>query len=162
MFEGAIMQNAILYREMLDSEKDKVFDLVMAGFEEFVLSDVTREGAQEFLRATREMIFEQPAGHVILIAEYSGAIIGMIDMNINGHICLFFIAKKFQHQGLGRQLLEQAATQCRAANPAATEIDVHASLFAVPIYRKLGFREVEPAQTVNGIKFVPMTRPLRG
>jgi GNAT superfamily N-acetyltransferase len=155
------MQKNILYREMRDSEKNQVSALVKSGFDKFVLSDVTEEGAEEFFRAAREMIYERPAGHFILVAEAKNRIAGMIDVRNNNHICLFFVAKAFQRQGIGRGLLEQAIAACIRNDPTVAEIDVHSSLFAVQAYQRLGFIQSKPEQVVNGIRFAPMMKPLR-
>lgn len=153
-------ESVVIYREMRHGEEGMVFELVKAGFDEYVLPDVTEEGAKEFFRAAREMIYDRPTGHFILVAESGETISGMIEVRDNCHICLFFVAGKFQRKGIGRGLLEHAIAECRA-DPEASEMKVNASLYAVPIYRKLGFRQVNPEQFVNGIRFVPMVRPIR-
>jgi GNAT superfamily N-acetyltransferase len=154
------MQKNILYREMRDSEKNQVFALVKSGFDKFVLSDVTEEGAKEFFRAAREMIYNMPVAHFILVAEARDGLAGMIDVRNNNHICLFFVAEAFQRQGVGRGLLEQAIAACIRNDPNVVEIDVHSSLFAVQAYPRLGFIQSKPQQIVNGIRFVPMVKAL--
>ncbi len=144
----------ITCRNMCFGEEDLVFDLVKTGFDEYILHDVTEEGAKEFLRAAREMIYDRPAGHFILVSESRGVVSGMIDVRNNSHLCLFFVAREFQRKGVGKGLLDQAIRKCVAQDPGVSEIEVHASLFAVPIYKRLGFREVKPEQIVNGIRFV--------
>lgn len=151
----------VIYRKMRSGEESQVFDLVNAGFDEYVLPDVTPEGAKEFFRAAREMIHDRPPGHFILVAESKGGIKGMIDARNNRHICLFFVAKAFQGKGIGRGLLEQAAAECVRNDPGVSEIEVNSSLFAVKIYKKLGFTESNHEQLVNGIRFVSLSKPLR-
>ncbi len=76
------MKADIIYRKMRDGEMDQVFDLVKSGFDEFVLPDLTEEGVKEFFRAAREMIYDRPAAHFILVAKsrsgISKEIIGML------------------------------------------------------------------------------------
>ncbi len=155
------METDIIYRKMRAGEESPVFGLVKAGFEEYVLPDVTPEGAKEFFRAAREMIYDRPDRHFILVAESKSAISGMIDVRDNNHICLFFVAKAFQCRGIGRRLLEQAIAECFGEDRRASEIEVNASLFAAPIYKRLGFLQSKPEQLVNGIRFVPMCKPFR-
>lgn len=71
---------------MLDDEANQVFDLVKAGFDEYVCPDLTEEGAKEFFRAAREMIYDRPVAHFITVAEATNGIIGMIDVRGNNHI----------------------------------------------------------------------------
>lgn len=154
------MKADIVYRHMRDGEEDAVFNLVKAGFDEYVLPDVTQEGAKEFFRAAREMIYDNSAGHFIMVAESETGTVGMIDVRNNNHICLFFVAKTFQGKGIGRGLLEAIAA-CIAGDPNVSEIEVNSSLFAMQIYKKLGFFQTRPEQFVNGIRFVPMSKPLK-
>lgn len=155
------MNRTIAYGIMRKGEEDQIFDLVKSGFGEFVLPDLTKEGAKEFYRAAREMIYERPAAHFILIAESTSGIVGVIDVRDSSHICLFFVARAFQRKGIGRGLLEQAIALSIARDPTITAIDVHSSLFAVQAYQRLGFQQSQPVQIVNGIRFVPMMKVLR-
>lgn len=148
----------ITYRKMKAGEERQVLELVKAGFDEYVRSDVTKEGVKEFLRAAREMIYDKPATHFILVAESNNRIIGMIDMQENKHVCLFFIDSEFHRQGVGRCLLEQAIARCIDNAPNVLDISVNSSLFAVPVYKRLGFRQTKPEQILNGIRFVQMIK----
>ena len=40
------------------------------------------------------------------------------------------------------------------------KIDVNSSLWAVPAYEKLGFKQMGPQQELKGIHFVPMVKEL--
>ncbi len=149
----------IKYRKICTGEEDKVFGLVQAGFEEYVLSSLTEEGSREFFRAAREMIYGKPKGHVIMVAESTDGILGMLDIRNYDHICLFFVARDFQGRGIGRGLLDRATADCLENN--AKRLDVNSSLFAAPIYEKLGFIQSKPEQLLNGIRFVPMVKTLK-
>lgn len=151
----------MLYRTMRPGEEDRVFELVKAGFDEFVLPDLTEEGAREFFRAAREMIYDRPAAHSIFVAESGNAIAGMIDIRNDGHICLFFVAKAFQRKGIGRGLLGQAQAECISNNPKFLGMDANSSLYAVEAYKGLGFVQTKPEQSVNGIRFVPLFKQAR-
>ncbi len=153
-------ENKILYRPMRDGEAVEVFNLVKAGFDEYVRPDMTEEGAKEFFRAAHQMIYDRSAEHVILVAQSTAGLVGMIDVRAHNHICLFFTAKAHQRKGVGRRLLELAIKECFSRSPEGSNIDVHSSPYAVPIYEKLGFVAFKPEQLVNGIRFVPMSRPL--
>lgn len=155
------MKTEISYRKMQRGEESRVFELVKSGFDETVLPDVTEEGAKEFFRAAREMIYDQPSTHFILVADLEGAISGMTDVRDNNHICLFFVEKTARRKRIGRNLMERAIEQCISENTGVSAIEVNSSLFAVPIYKKMGFLESRPVQLLNGIRFVSMIRPLR-
>jgi GNAT superfamily N-acetyltransferase len=152
-------QETIIYRKIRTGDEDSVFYLVRAGFDEYVRPDLTDEGISEFFRAAREMIYDKPTAHLIMVAESKNGIIGLIDIRDNNHICLFFIARDFQGRGIGRSLLDRATAEC--IENSSTEIEVNSSLYAVPIYKRLGFVQTKSEQLVNGIRFVPMAKSLR-
>ena len=141
-------------------EEQQVFSLVQRVFDEFVRSDFTQEGVVEFLRAARVMVFDRPSDHFVMVAESDGRIVGMIDMKESSHVSLLFVDVQCHRQGIGRQLLDHALAVCRSARPDLNQVDVHSSLWAVPVYERLGFRQTKPEQTINGIRFVAMTKHL--
>ena len=148
------------YRMIEAGDEQEVFSLVERGFSEFVRSDCTEEGINEFMRATRVMVFDRPPHHFIMVAESRGRIVGMIDVKEDTHICLLFVDSLYQNKAIGRHLLERAVALCRERKPDLSEIDVHSSLWAVPVYRRLGFEQTKAEQGSNGIRFVEMVKKL--
>jgi GNAT superfamily N-acetyltransferase len=106
------------------------------------------------------MVFERPTDHFTMVAESDDRIVGMIDMKGHSHVCLFFVDARWHRQGIGRQLLDHALAFCRNAKPDIDQVDVNSSVWAVPVYERLGFRQTKPEQTINGIRFVAMRRLL--
>jgi GNAT superfamily N-acetyltransferase len=80
--------------------------------------------------------------------------VGLIDVRSGFHICLFFVDLDAQGQGIGRALFDAAVERCGLGERAFFE--VNSSLFAVPIYEKLGFRKKSGVRLLNGIRFVEM------
>lgn len=78
---------------------------------------------------------------------------GMLATRDISHICLLFVKKELQRQGIARRLFDQAVREC---GKTAREWTVHSSPYAVEVYRHLGFTATAPEQTVNGIRFMPM------
>lgn len=152
------MTKNITYRKVRDNDSEELFELVEMGFREFVEQDLTKEGTEDFFRVARQMIFERPSGHMIFVAQFDLELIGMIDVRNDGHICLFFVKKKYQKQGVGRGLLKLAESVCEIEENGNGKLSVNSSLFAVRCYENLGFMKTQSVQTVNGIKFVPMVR----
>jgi GNAT superfamily N-acetyltransferase len=95
-----------------------------------------------------------------MVVVTQGKIVGMIDIKENCHICLFFVDSSYQRRGVGRVLLDHALAHCLRNTSKVTVIDVHSSLFAVPIYKKLGFRQTKPEQIRNEIRFVEMVKQI--
>ena len=50
---------------------------------------------------------------------------------------------------------------CLNSKPDLQQIDVNSSLYAEPVYEKLGFRQTGAEQVKNGIRFIPMVLDLR-
>lgn len=64
---------------------------------------------------------------------------------------MFFVDGKFHRQGIGRQLFK--AIKAKANGKAIT---VNSSMYAAEFYRRLGFKDLNTKQEINGISFVPM------
>jgi len=147
-------------RMIRQGEEQQVFSLIERVFDEFVRSDFTAEGVAEFLRAARLMVFERPPDHFTMVAISGDRIVGMIDMKGYSHVCLFFVDARCHGRGIGRRLFDNALAVCRNAKPDLAEVDVNSSVWAVPVYERLGFKQTQPEQTINGILFVAMSRLL--
>ena len=67
------------------------------------------------------------------------------------HIALFFVDGAHHNQGIGRSLWNELLS-----NNTQPKITVHSSIYAVPVYEKLGFVRTGEIQTDGGIQFLPM------
>lgn len=81
-----------------------------------------------------------------------GKLIGVIaTRNQGAHIALFFVDGRYQRKGVGRRLF----SECLIGNKNAY-ITVNSSVFAVDVYRKLGFIEIGECMEDSGIFFTFM------
>ena len=79
-------------------------------------------------------------------------IVGIIATRNEGcHVALFFVEGSYHHQGIGRKLWN-----VMLADSTAKEITVHSSLYAVEVYKKLGFVQTDDIQDDDGIQYIPM------
>lgn len=79
-------------------------------------------------------------------------IVGIIaTRNEGSHVALFFVKGMYQGKGIGR-MLWNAVLEENIINT----VTVHSSLFAVPIYEKLGFISTDNIQEDGGIQHTPM------
>lgn len=81
----------------------------------------------------------------------NGVVVGYISLKSGSHLYHLFVAADAQGKGIARALWERA---CSVAP--ATHYTVRSSLYAVPVYKKFGFRESGPAANKDGIGFQPM------
>ena len=78
--------------------------------------------------------------------------IGIIATRSEGkHLALFFVDGKYHKQGIGKQLWNVMLSE----NP-NHELTVHSSLYAIPVYERLGFVKMGEMQTEDGITYLPM------
>lgn len=79
-------------------------------------------------------------------------LIGVIaTRNQGAHIALFFVDGEYQRRGIGRALFN---TILRENN--ASTVTVNSSVFALPIYKRLGFIQTDEMCMKDGIKYIPM------
>ena len=96
------------------------------------------------------------AGHRHHVAEIDQAVVGVVGTRDDCHMHLLFVDERFQRRAIARQLwLVALAACCASANPPA-QISVNSSLYAVPVYRRLGFVEVGAAVHKDDVVAVPM------
>ena len=128
-------------------ETQSALQLVWEVFQEFESPDYTQEGINEFYKSIHD------ENYISMLTMYgaflNGELVGVIATRNNGrHIALFFVDGKYHRQGIGKQLFEAVRTD---------KMTVNSSPYAVVIYRKLGFKAVDDEQSVNGLRFTPMT-----
>lgn len=140
----------ICIKELGQEEIEKALHLVWSVFQEYEAPDYTREGVEEFYRSTHD---EDYLSRLCLYGAFlQGELAGVIATRNEGtHIALFFVNGKYHGQGIGKQLFQVVRGKCPL-----DRMTVHSSPYAVPIYHKLGFRDTDTEQVVNGLRFTPM------
>ena len=148
----------IIYRFIKTGEEIEVCSLVNRVFDEFVAPDYGDDGVQEFRKYVNPPALLQRGqdNHIVLVAAEENKIVGIIEIRNNDHISLLFVDAPFQGRGISRTLTDRALEICRQNKPTLTEVTVNSSLYALPIYKRLGFQQTQPEQVINGIRFVPM------
>jgi len=158
------MEASLYYRLMKSGEESAVCALVTHVFNEFVAPDYSDEGAEEFLKYVEPnlLLERSQEDHFVLVALLLEEIVGMIEVRDYGHISLLFVDKRFQRIGIGKELLRKSVEICYSHKPGLSQVSVNSSPYAVEVYKKLGFRQRGPRQTVKGICFDPMVLDLSG
>lgn len=137
-------------------------ELVWRVFLEFEAPDYSEEGIQEFKRFIdlEEAAQRMDAGEMLLWGCFGEErLVGVIAGRLPGHVSLLFVDKKYHRQGIARALYHIMVDYYRAGG--CCEITVNSSPYAVEAYRRLGFVETGPEQTVNGLRFTPMKHTFR-
>jgi GNAT superfamily N-acetyltransferase len=115
------------------------------GAEEFLVS-VSAEAERGYIGSTR---------YFYLLAEVDGECAGVIALRDGTHLFRLFVARKFQRQGLARELWRRAR-QALGPVDQAMSFTVNSSTMAVPVYKRLGFEQTSPQEAMHGITSVPM------
>lgn len=144
------MKQDYLIREIRQDEIEKALSLVWKVFQEYEAPDYTKEGTEEFYKSIHD---ESYLSELCCYGAFThDELVGVIATRNNGtHIALFFVDGKYHRQGIGRQLFQTA----QRAND-SDKMTVNSSPYAVPVYHKLGFKDTDTEQTVNGLRFTPM------
>lgn len=155
-----MLASDIEYRFMRPGEEAAACALVKAVFDQYVASDFSPEGIAEFFRFANPQAMAARSGpeQVLVVAVHDGHLVGILEVRSGSHLALLFVSLK--GRGIARELLRIAIVECRARQPRLSAITVNSSLYAQPIYQRLGFRDTGTARTVNGIVHVPMALTL--
>jgi GNAT superfamily N-acetyltransferase len=161
------MEETIQYRFMEPGEETWVCDLVIRVFNEFIAHQYSQEGVREFLKYVQPewLLHRSQKNHFVLLATMQDKIVGMIEMRNNRHVSLFFVDKRFQQRGIGRELLQRSLEICKLEislkrSPELQEVSVNSSPNAIQIYERMGFRQKGSEQVKNGIRFTQMVLEL--
>lgn len=76
---------------------------------------------------------------------------GVLCMRSPQHIADFFVDAAYQRRGIGRRLFE-----AMRQDYSRQVFTVHASHYAVEIYRHLGFVPTSEEQCTDGLRYTPM------
>jgi GNAT superfamily N-acetyltransferase len=147
-------------RTLKPEEAAEVTNLITAVFDTFIAPDYTPAGIQHFYEFITPEAITQRIGEnsFVLVACYSGRIIGVIAMRGYSHIALLFTSRDWHGKGVATKLLEAATQKCRKTRPDVKQFTVNASTYAISFYERFGFTIQGPEQNLNGIRFTPMSK----
>jgi GNAT superfamily N-acetyltransferase len=152
------MSTEVQYRLLRDSEVEAASELAQRVFDEFVASQHSVDGQEEFRRhaSPTAMRERHRAGWVTFAAVRDGRLIGMLHLGDGKHIHLLFVERSSQRRGVGRSLIGAAKEYALTRQPPARVLTVGATPNAVEDYRRMGFVPVGNEQVLTGIRFIPM------
>lgn len=139
-----------------DYEIQEAVELIWQVFSQFEAPEYSPEGIEEFkayidLAGTKRRIETQELK--LWGYQQKNKLVGVIGIRPPAHISLLFVDPAYHRQGIARSLYQAAS-----AAMGEQTMTVNSSPFAVPVYRRLGFKETTEEQTVNGIRFIPMKK----
>lgn len=113
--------------------------------------------------ARQEAIAQVIQADIILVADESGAIVGIL-RGRSDKLQSLFVRGDRQRQGIGRRLVAAFEAECRALG--ATTIKIQATLYATPFYLAIGYRRTTGVRLMTsfdgaGLPYQPMKKILR-
>lgn len=132
------------------SEIPEAMKLVWEVFQEFEAPDYSKEGIQTF----KQFIDGQLSETTIKVygAYEKNQLLGVVaTRQEDSHIALFFVRKENHRQGVGRKLFEYIMPLSNN-----NSITVNSSPYALDVYRKLGFVDLNIEQLTDGLRYIPM------
>jgi GNAT superfamily N-acetyltransferase len=129
---------------LLSSFQSELVDPAASSADEF-LASVSTEAVRTHLASP---------GYSFLVA-HDGKLVGVIAIRDRSHLSHFFVDRAHQRQGVGRRLWELARAKVMTGGQAGT-FTVIASIKAVPVYARFGFRVTGSPMQLHGVRCVHM------
>lgn len=147
-----------IFEKIKIEELEETLHLVKKVFDEFEAPYYSKEGIENFYKfANYDNVMSLLTKNVkIIVTKHNAKIIGMIAFRDNSHISMLFVDKNYHKQGIASKLFKMSKLYCRENNKELQAITVNSSPYAVGFYQKLGFKETNKEQIVDGIRFTPM------
>ena len=141
---------------------DEAIALAWKTFLKFEAKDYGQTGIDSF----RDFLSDSLLRRMFLTGEYPMFIAldgerqaGMISLRNKKHISLLFVDEGHHHRGIGRRLIENAEEYIRKEYQ-ERKITVNAAPYAVGFYHQIGFEDVAPQLSKDGIIYTPMEKKL--
>ena len=155
------MPDALRIREAGPEDAPAVAALIGSLARFFLADPDAPEAAAAFFRTiTPQAIAGYLAGGRFRyhLAEVDGELAGLVAVRDDSHLYHLFVAEAFHRRGIARRLWAVARRAALDAGNDTGRFTVNSSLFAVPLYRGLGFVATGEPRVQDGIAFVPMER----
>jgi len=141
----------------------KALDLVWEVFQEFEAPNYSNQGIEEFKKfISYNTIAEKLDKEELFIlgCYYNEKLVGVIATRNISHICMLFVCREYHRRGIAKSLFQSVLEQVKIYTNIG-QITVKSSIYAKDVYNRLGFKDLDEEQIVNGIRFIPMSYSLR-
>ena len=151
-------------RRLRPDEVNEALDLAMETYLEFEAPDYGPEGVTTF----RRDLYDNAAFRADCMSGANrmwgaldqGRVIGLMAMRGESHIVLVFTHRDYHRRGVASAILRALLSDVRRENPTLRRLTLNSSPYGLPFYLHAGFQPAGAEQTINGIRFTPMTYDL--
>ena len=155
----------IKIRKYKNSDLVKVALLVKNTFKKFNSREYFKEEAiKNYLsqynidkNSKKELIRRFKKTPIFYVATENNKIIGAI-RGKKDKITNLFIDKNYHQRGIGKKLVEKFETE--VIKQRLNKIKIHSSLYAIPFYKKMGYKKSTGIRNFHGLKVQPMKKVL--
>ncbi|MFZ3103051.1 MAG: GNAT family N-acetyltransferase [Desulfitobacteriaceae bacterium] len=152
------MGKDIQFREAQPQDVQAITELVLGVFDKYVGYGYSLDGQSVFRmyclpNAMSTRLTEGTS--FCLVAILVQKIIGMIEVRNGNHIALLFVDDRYHKNGIAKNLVTLAIEKVKV-----TDIYVNSSPYAIDIYKRMGFEQLEEEQERDGIRFIPMKKSI--
>lgn len=152
------METAYQIRNAYREEWQDAMALAWKTFLRFEADVYSPEGVKNFENfitdSTLYRMFVMGAYQMFVAVDHS-RLVGMLTLRDTTHISLLFVDEAYHRQGIGRGLIGYLADYLRT-EVGAERMTVNSSPYGVGFYHKMGFRDIRPEETKDGIIYTPM------
>lgn len=141
---------------------DEAIALAWRTFLKFEAKDYGQEGIDSFRDFLTDALLHRmflKGDYPVFIALDCGKQAGMISLRNKRHISLLFVEEGHHHQGIGRRLIKSMEDYIQKEYQ-EKKITVNAAPYAIGFYHQVGFEDVAPQLSKDGIIYTPMEKRL--
>ena len=152
------MNDNILIRTINENEWEEAMNLAWDTFILYEAPEYTKEGITSFRNFVRDPILKTlfiEGKYNVLAAFNNNIIVGIIGVRNETHISLLFVDSEYHKKGIARRLVEKTFERTYEKY-GKREMTVNSSPYAVGFYHKMGFQDLRPQETRDGITYTPM------
>lgn len=145
------------------SDIKNALELIWLVFQEFEAPDYSEQGVTNFKDfISYDSIIKKVDEEELIFWGCSmyNNLTGVITIRDISHICMLFVKKEYQRQGIAKKLFQTVVEYYKTDNR-IRNITVNSSPYAVEVYHHLGFKDTNTEQTVDGIRFTSMEYPIK-
>ena len=147
----------MLIRAATPDDSLAISALISTLTKKYIAVDFSDNGKKVLLKSIQPEAIDQKLASDFQyhVAEMNEHIIGVVGIKSNQHLYHLFVAEANQRRGAAKQLWQTALTFCLLnGNPG--HFTVNSSIYALPLYKKLGFKALSDPVENNGIIYIPM------
>ena len=158
----SIDNSKITIRPAKPEEWDNAMELAFRVFLKYESKDYGKEGTQAFAEFVTDPMLKKAFDsgyYVVFLAFIDNELVGMIGIRNGNHISLLFVEGVHHNQGIGRKLIDKAASYLKS-NTEFSKMTVNSAPVAKDFYHKLGFKNCGELERKDGILYIPMEKEL--